>query len=47
VTEGAVAVVVHDGTDRAVDGEFLKVDPEARDLSVKIGEVAALEKRII
>jgi hypothetical protein len=38
VTEGAVAVV---------DGEFLKVDPEARDLSVKIGEVAALEKRII
>jgi hypothetical protein len=47
VAESAVAVVVHHGTDRAVDGEFLEVDSEARDLSVKVGEVAALEERVI
>jgi hypothetical protein len=47
VAEGAVAVVVHHGTDGPVDGEFLEVDSETRDLSIKVGKVAALEKRII
>lgn len=47
VVEGAVAVEVHDGADRAVDGELLPVDSETGDLGVEVGEVTALEKRIV
>jgi len=47
VAEGSVTVVVHYGTDRAIDGEFLEVNSEARDLSVKVRKVAALQKRIV
>lgn len=43
----SVSVVVHDGAYGAVDGDLLPVYAEARELSVEIGEVTALEKRVV
>lgn len=43
----AVAVVVHDGADRAVDRQLFPVDSQPRDLGVEVGEVAALEERVV
>ena len=43
VAHGAVAVVVHHWTNGAVDGEFLPIYAQARELGVEVGEVATLE----
>lgn len=42
-----ITVVVHDGADGPVNGDLLPVYAEARELSVEIGEVAALKKRVV
>ncbi|KAI9166472.1 LOW QUALITY PROTEIN: putative two component histidine kinase [Paramyrothecium foliicola] len=43
----AVAVEVHDGADGLVDGQLLPVDAQTGQLSVEIGEVSALQERIV
>ena len=47
VAELAVAVVVHYWADRSVDGELLPVYTEAGELRVEVGEVPALEERVV
>lgn len=47
VAFGAVSVVVQNGADGAVDGDFFPVDAQSTDLSVEVGEVTALEKRVV
>lgn len=43
----SVAVVVHNGADRPVDRELLKVDTDPTQLSVLVTEVPSLKQRII
>lgn len=47
VTHSAIAVVVQDGADRSVDWELFPVGAQTGDLSIKIGEVTALEQRVV
>ena len=47
VSHLAVALIVHDGTDRPVNRQLLPVDTEARDLSIEVGEVPALKERVV
>jgi hypothetical protein len=47
VSHGAVAVEVHDGTYGLVNGKLLEVDAQAGELSVGVGEIAALQQWII
>lgn len=47
VAHGTITVEVHDGAHRAVDGKLLEVDTKTGELGIEVGEVAALEKRVV
>jgi hypothetical protein len=43
----AVTIEVQDRANWAIDWKLLPVRPETRELSIEIGEVAALQKRVV
>jgi hypothetical protein len=47
MAHGTVAVLVHDRADGLVDGQLLPVGTETAELSVGVGEVAALQQRVV
>jgi len=42
-----VAMVIHNRADRAVNGQLLPVNAEARKLRVEVGKVPSLKERIV
>jgi hypothetical protein len=47
MTHGSVSVLVHDRTHWLVDRQLLPVDAETAELCVGVGEVTALQQRIV
>ena len=47
VAHGTVAVLVHDRADGPVDGQLLPIGAETAELGVGVGEVAALQQRVV
>ncbi len=43
----AVALVVHNRADGSVDGKLLPIDAKSGELRVEVGEIPALEKRVV
>ena len=43
----AIPVLIHDRTDRAIDGMLLPIDAESRNLSIKVREVSPLLERVV